>query len=367
MSRKNRTGGVPAATPAGRAAAVQTAQRRRRIRLTAACIAAAAALLAVLAMALAATGFYARWATAVTVGDIKVSAATYSCYFSKAYAEISSVFSMTGGESLESYYDEATGSDWRDLVKGQADAAIQSDYAVAAEARKAGWTLRPEDQAAVEEETALIKSMAESDGYADADSYLAATVGAGCNLDTYQKFVETVKLAESYRNAYRTGLTFDQSEIQAAYVVSPETFDMATFRSFYYAGSGQEQAEEAASKVTDEASFAQMARDYASADEQQTYADDGATLQTMLVSRLNEGNRAWLTDPARAYGDVGTVAYKDAGYFILFYIGLNQDEAARDQAVEERLREQTYEQWTAQLTEDYPLKRHWFGMAGIAQ
>ena len=177
------------------------------------------------------------------------------------------------GLSLESYYDEATGSDWRDLVKGQADAAIQSDYAVAAEARKAGWTLRPEDQAAVEEETALIKSMAESDGYADADSYLAATVGAGCNLDTYQKFVETVKLAESYRNAYRTGLTFDQSEIQAAYEASPETFDMATFRSFYYAGSGQEQAEEAASKVTDEASFAQMARDYASADEQQTYAD----------------------------------------------------------------------------------------------
>ena len=162
-------------------------------------------------------------------------------------------------------------------------------------------------------------------------------------------------------------MTFDQSEIQAAYEASPETFDMATFRSFYYAGSGQEQAEEAASKVTDEASFAQMARDYASADEQQTYADDGATLQTMLVSRLNEGNRAWLTDPARAYGDVGTVAYKDAGYFILFYIGLNQDEAARDQAVEERLREQTYEQWTAQLTEDYPLKRHWFGMAGIAQ
>ena len=367
MSRKNRTGGVPAATPAGRAAAVQTAQRRRRIRLTAACIAAAAALLAVLTMALAATGFYARWATAVTVGDIKVSAATYSCYFSKAYAEISSVFSMTGGESLESYYDEATGSDWRDLVKGQADAAIQSDYAVAAEARKAGWTLRPEDQAAVEEETALIKSMAESDGYADADSYLAATVGAGCNLDTYRKFVETVKLAESYRDAYRTGLTFDQSEIQAAYEASPETFDMATFRSFYYAGSGQEQAEEAASKVTDEASFAQMARDYASADEQQTYADDGATLQTMLVSRLNEGNRAWLTDPARAYGDVGAVAYKDAGYFILFFIGLNQDEAARDQAVEERLREQAYEQWTAQLTEDYPLKRHWFGMAGIAQ
>mgnify|MGYP000629953018 CR=1 FL=1 len=64
--------------------------------------------------------------------------------------------------------------------------------------------------------------MAESDGYADADSYLAATVGAGCNLDTYQKFVETVKLAESYRNAYRTGLTFDQSEIQAAYEASPE-------------------------------------------------------------------------------------------------------------------------------------------------
>ena len=64
---------------------------------------------------------------------------------------------MTGGESLESYYDEATGSDWRDLVKGQADAAIQSDYAVAAEAQKAGWTLQPEDQAAVEEETALIK------------------------------------------------------------------------------------------------------------------------------------------------------------------------------------------------------------------
>ena len=367
MSRKNRTGGAPAETPAGRAAAAQAAQRRRRIRFIAVCVAAAIALLAVLAVALAAAGFYARWATAVTVGDIKVSAATYSCYFGKAYAERSSMFSMTSGESLESYYDEATGSDWRDLVKGQADAAIQSDYAVAAEAQKAGWTLRPEDQAAVGDEISLIKSMAESDGYAGADSYLAATVGAGCNLDTYRDFVETVKLAESYRDAYRAGLTFDQSEIQAAYEASPETFDMVTFRSFYYAGAGEKQAEEAAAKVTDEASFAQMARDYASADEQQTYADGDATLETMLVSRLNEGNRAWLTDPARAYGDVGTVAYKDAGCFILFFIGLNQDDTARDQAVEERLREQAYEQWTARLTEDYPLKRHWLGMASITQ
>lgn len=367
MSRKNQAGVAPAATPAGRAAAARMAHRRRRTHLIIAGAAVAAALVVMLALALAATGLYAGWTTAVTVGDYKVSTATYNCYFGKAYAEMTSVFSMTGGTSLESYYDEATGSDWRDLVKSQADAAIQSDYAVAAQARAAGWTLRPEDQAAVEEEVALVKSMAESDGYADADSYLAATVGAGCTLDTYQKFVETVKLAEGYRDAYRAGLTFDQAEIRAAYEASPETFDMVSFRAFYYAGASEKQAKEAAAMVTDEASFARMARKYAPVGDQQTYADDDATLQNMLTSRLNEGNRAWLTDASRVYGDVGTVAYKDAGYFILFFIGLNQDETARDQAVEERLREQAYEQWTAQLTKDYPLKHHWLGMAGVAQ
>lgn len=273
--------------------------------------------------------------TAATVGEHKLTAAQYSYYFSSAYND----FMVENQDNLSAYgldttktlaeqkiSDEMT---WEDYFKNKAMTNIVSTYATYDEAVKNGITLSQEDEASIDAYLASIEENAKSNN-ARLSSYLYAQFGKGVTLDVIRGEVEKQRLSRKFQQQLTESYTFTEEQMLDEYNENKDSLDMITYYAFYIpidnAGDPTQSAEEEKQKaqemcaaVTDAASFAALARQYAPEGEKEKYADDTATRKVEYLESLSVSSaESWLKDAARLPGDKTVLDGLD-GFYVVYY------------------------------------------------
>ena len=165
-----------------------------------------------------------------TVGDNKINTVEMSYYYNDAINNLySSIYS--GDNAYADYYFEAmgldvgtklteqtnpeTGDTWANYFIDSALETAQNDYALAALAQEAGFTLPEEEKTSLETSLSNIETSAMLSGYGTGDKYLQAIYGFGASLDSYRTYLERSALANAYYTHYYESLTFTNDDIRA--------------------------------------------------------------------------------------------------------------------------------------------------------
>lgn len=233
-------------------------------------------------------------------------------------------------------------------------------------ASKANMTLSDENKESIEHTVTEIKDACKDSGYS-ADRYISLLYGKGLNEKILRSLLEEQYLVSQYRtdeeNKLSEGVSMD--DIEAKYNENPSDYQKVDLRLFGFeipASSSETEAstsadstkaddttaeseattaaEETASnvgdesttasekentepseqeklaqemlaKITDEASFSKLAKEYASEKDKETFDDDTATIlkgvtKSTVSSNIDSKLADWLFDTARAAGDKTT-------------------------------------------------------------
>ncbi|MDR3207667.1 MAG: peptidylprolyl isomerase [Oscillospiraceae bacterium] len=276
-----------------------------------------------------------RTLTALTVGDVKVTAAEYNVYFGDVYSNIIEMYE---------YYGIDTSTLTEDYFREQAEAQIQSTVLLADEARKNNLVLSEENRATLDSALAEVDSAAATEK-TSANKLLSDAYGQGVTRAVYAKVVEDRALASQWSTEKPASYEYTQTDLDTYYEENPLSVDLFTFRAFTIAADAPvieegetEATEEAAqavldeakakadkflSEITTEASFNELAATYAPEESASTYTDDpDATLvQSTSISDYAEVERNWLSDAARKTGDKTVLdTASDTGYIIYYFI-----------------------------------------------
>jgi len=246
------------------------------------------------------SGFFHRHLTAATAGSYKVSPAMYNYFYQEA-AQLSY---------------EASAADLRQ----SANESVARAYALYGEAQKNGFALSEAQQEGVDTDVSNLDIFAQYSNAANAEAYLTAVYGTGCNVKSYRDYVELRTIGELYTRQYEDGLEYSADEIQAYYDAHRLELDTVSYRAFTC--ESQEDAEAfAAAAEGSETAFAEQARQYASEDQAETYASDSATLRSnQALADLPEPLTAWLIDGSRSYGETTAIDNEDGTWAAVQFI-----------------------------------------------
>lgn len=187
------------------------------------------------------SGIRERSTTAMTIDGKEVNNAEMNYYF------IDAVNSFLSGENayyvqlgfldatkpLDEQNNPLNGQLWSDYLLEYATQNLKSNYALAAAAEAAGYTM-PEDIAANAD--SVITNMevyAAMYGYADTETYLKGMYGNGATMESYREYVETSLLAQAYYSQYSSELTYTDDDLRAAEAESGNKYASYTYNYYY--------------------------------------------------------------------------------------------------------------------------------------
>lgn len=217
-------------------------------------------------------------------------------------------------------------------------------------AREEGYALGEKDQENLDGLAERIGSLAEQNGYASADEYLAKNFGPYCTMETYQEFMDEYILGASYLNARLEAEEITDEELENYYEENKESYDaqglqkddtpMVNVRHILIqpeavdleeGDEGYEEAVQAAEEAAKaraeeiyqewqegdgtEESFAALASEN-SAD---SSAASGGLIENVAPGKTVEGFDDWCFEEGRKPGDTGIVE-TEYGYHILYYV-----------------------------------------------
>lgn len=308
--------------------------------------------------------------TVATYGDEKINVAEYNYYYMSLYNQIA-----TTTQQIDSYYgsgygayytgfditidpaeQEYIGEDapegvetWADYFRLMAPekAFIQREIyktAMSEDAKKAGFELTEEQQeemtTSVDEAMAELVENAEANDFS-VDNYIAKVCGEGLTEKSYKEFLERDSVVQYYLEWYETNITetTTDADVKAYYKENRIDFDLVDARLFafsyaevedsednedpsYTKSQAKKLAEEFKGKVTDEASFIKLAKEYALPSQKESFAEDSATLAENLTSSSisSETISKWLFDTARKTGDITVIHDEDSATYYVAYI-----------------------------------------------
>lgn len=308
-------------------------------------------------------GVIDRLATAVEIGDTKISAAQFNYYYSSAYNQIASQASQ-----YESYYgynvlgfdtsvapdeQESTQKDedgnaltWDEVIKNTAISNAQYYVACYKEALKAGIELSEDQQAEINETIEGYRKEAAENNYS-LNAYLKMYFGSGFNEKVFREQMEMEMLAQNFSEDKASELSdaitdeevaeeYNKNKSQYNYTdVRYYTFDFTTLK----ANDGetedalkarQKEANDAViaeatavyDKITNEETFISAVKDYENKDAETPSDEDATTLSVRttnatLVSAMSEDAAKWAFDNARKAGDKTMITGEKAVYIIM--------------------------------------------------
>ncbi|MEA4920698.1 MAG: peptidylprolyl isomerase [Clostridiaceae bacterium] len=312
---------------------------------------------------LSTTGVLMDKLTAFEIGDQKISALDYKIYYKTAEINLINQY----GSTLQTYYGvdltkpletQAYGDGtWGDYLHSSTKSKLTETYTLYLEALANGYELAGDEDPIYQGKMAEYRATAALYNM-DLDKYINAVYGSAADLSDLQRIAKIEATADKYYNDYTESLKISDTDIQNYYSANKLTFDKADYRSFDFPyetvkytapaegktveegkpkseeeattmtqaniAAAQAKADEFLSKITDEASFSSLAKEYANANDADKYADDSATLTTNAdLSSTNSKVVTWCADDSRNAGDKGTV---DSGssitvvYFINRYL-----------------------------------------------
>lgn len=180
-----------------------------------------------------------------------------------------------------------------------------------------------------------------SNGYADADEYLADTFGPGITYDDYYHFSEINSLAMDYYNVLAEQITVDDAALEAYYAENEDMFtsqgvlmddrnvvnvrhilisvDDSTDDAAWTAAEQEAQALLQQWKDGDatEDSFAELATEKT---EDPGSQSTGGLYEDVYPGQMVEPFETWCFDETRQAGDTGIVK-TDYGYHVMYFVG----------------------------------------------
>ena len=309
-----------------------------------------------------------RAAVAVTVGEHEISAAEFNCFFVDAvsnfynnYGSYASLFGLDVSKALDQqYYDEENKVTWADEFVETAKENAKAVYGIADEAAANGFTLSDEDKAYLDSQIKTMATYATLYGYSDADAYMQAMYGEGCNEEVLRNYLEVCYIAKTYQNNYAEALEFTEADIQTKNDENPAAFSNFSYNYYYLSTSkfleGGVEGEDGTKTYTDEEQAAAVAA-----------AEEAAKSLISGVSNVNQFDLAiaalpinaeassaastacndytydyistviqeWVADASRQAGDMTCIASTTtdadgkesiSGYYVVFFSERNDNE-----------------------------------------
>lgn len=305
-----------------------------------------------------ATGIVDRNATAMTVGDEKISVMEFNQY----YHAIRGSFLNQNGSYLSMYgYDISSpafdaqicifdsNKTWKEYFADQAKNTVEQFSILYQEAQKAGYTMSEEDQKQYDSYFSTLSSAADEAGMSES-AYVRRLYGSGTRMSDVEAYYNKRCLATGYYQTILDGFGIDDSQIDAYYQDHTDDYDVIRYALFdipyttytYDADSTEEnapkseaeaeqmtkEAKEAAKKDAD-ALLLKMNKDGSNFDtEAAKYKGESEdTFQTAMaesvVSKITAGTVGdWLTDSNRKAGDLEVLDDEDSSNMsLILYLG----------------------------------------------
>ena len=305
-------------------------------------------------------GVVERLATAVTVGDQKVTAAQFNYYYSSQYQQMSYYANYYSQYGYDMGYDTSVAPDeqnstetdeegnaltWAESLENSAVEHVQYVIAYYSEAVKAGYELTEDEQAEINETIETYRSSAAENNYS-LNAYLRESFGAGFNEKAFRQQLEMETLAQRFNEEKSAELkaSVTDEEIKAEYDANRKDYDYADVR--YYAFSfstltGEEgetdealaarqqkaddeviaKAKSIYDSLTDEASFSAAITAYKNEGFETPSEADFTTISknttySSLAAATSEETADWAFDTARKAGDKTMITGDKAVYII---------------------------------------------------
>ena len=169
------------------------------------------------------TGVFHRNTIAATVNGHELNTVQLGYYYVDAINKTYSDWTSTYGDSTVALlqmmgldltaplstqvYNSETKATWADYFISVAVENARGIYALYDAAIADGFVLSAEDQAALDENTAIFQDYADLFAAGDVDAYLESLYGTGSDLESYKEYVNVVGTANAYQAEYFNGLT----------------------------------------------------------------------------------------------------------------------------------------------------------------
>ena len=320
--------------------------------------------------------------TVATYNDTKLSGTEYNYYYMSLYNQISQMayqyenayssygsgygvyftgFDMSKDPADQEYqYDDAPEGveTWADYFRAMAStrAFLMDEMykkATSEEAKAAGFEISEERMTEIKTEIdEAITSLEESakEAQFSLDNYIARTCGEGLTEKSYRALIEKDTIAQEYLTWYQEHTTdsYTKEEIAKYFEENKADFVTVSARIFnvsyaeaeegsedeaYTKEQAQNIANEFKSKITNEASFITLAKEYAPESLKETYESDAATLYSDVHASEISSNEAiteWLFSDSRSIGDTTVIEDEKAQSFTVIYL---VSPASRDESV----------------------------------
>lgn len=312
----------------------------------------------------------------IKVNDESVSGIEFDFYYGVSKNEnLSQTLygTMTYGDYFTSYlgydsaksdksqaYSSSTEYTWYDYFANSAVNTIKEYRSLLLDAEKNGFVYEDFDTD-YEKLQSDLKTSADEAGVS-LNEYYKTFFGKNATQKSVKPYIEEYLKATAYEKQLRTELAASDDEIKAYYEENKDTYDQVTYRQFVIAAetkgdeaamsAAKEKAEAMMAAVTDESTFAEQCRLYATEDEKDKYAsDDGSLLSDTYKSSVDSVAADWVFDSARAGGDVTVIEDADnSKYYVLYYVSRKYDES-NDEKIADTLLNQNYSELISGYTE----------------
>ena len=305
-------------------------------------------------------GVIERFATAVTIGDEKITAAQFNYYYSSQYQQMVSqanYYSQTYGYDIgfdtsvapdEQTTKDADGNEttWNEVIKNNAVDYAQFVEAYYGEAVKNDYKLDEEAQAEVDELIENYREQAATNNYS-LNAFLRQSFGPGFNEKAFTEQITKEYLAENYYSDKQTELTdgITDEVVKAEYEANRKDYDYTDIRYYSFSfttlkandGETEDQlkarqkaendkliaeAKAVYDKVTDEASLIAAVKEYKNKDAEKPSDTDYTTFTKnaeydSVVTAISEEGADWAFDAARKAGEKTMITGEKAVYIIV--------------------------------------------------
>ncbi len=310
------------------------------------------------------TGAVHRGFAAIKVGDQKVSALEFGMYYHDTLSNVLyyyGQYGLTAANIETQMYDEET--TWGDFIRDSVVTQLTEAYVLYNEALAAGYDYSA-DAYAQAQYAAYHKQFETSaaEQEMELDEFVKAVYGSQMKLADFEKMLERRFTYVGYQHQLKAGLTAGDDEIEAYYSENKDNYDKVSYRYFtipyekvtYTAPAegeklaegapasedeasaiteenrkaAEEKANEMQSRITDEQSFIELAREYASDEDREKYEKDDATLVTTGSAASTSPLAEWYKSADRRAGDTDVIDNNNNGYTVAYYLSRERDSSS---------------------------------------
>lgn len=280
--------------------------------------------------------------TAMKVADTEIPLSEFTFnyfynidYFYNAYKDSLTSYGidLTGDLTTQTCLFDQTKS-WHQYFVEQAALLLQENVAMSEEALKAGMEYGDEDAKLVEQYFANMEQYAEQ-YEVSIDDFVQSTYGSLVTKEDLVASLYRISLAQRFMKQKLSEFSISDEEIDAYYDEHKSEFETATYRMMIFSDanvdendtrSAEEKARAMLEEVTDEQSFIELSREYATEAQKSYFENDDYTLaKGIYASQFNDTAASdWLFDSARKEGDK-TVLELQSGYAVTYFLGVDRD------------------------------------------